>query len=222
MDRPIESEPGATPPDALLLIASHCPHCESVLNTLARLVKEGALGRLSVVNLSASPDAPEACGIRSVPWTRIGLFELSGALTTSELKDWIAVAREGGGWGRYFAYLIEEGQLDTLVGRVRTNPAAVGELLRLFADPDTPLSVRIGISAAMEHLSDSDLLRRSLQQILSLTQSPSAQVRADACYFVGLAGDPAASESVRRLLEDEDPEVREVAGEVLSLLGDSP
>jgi len=222
MDRLTESEPGATPPDALLLIASHCPHCESVLGTLARLVKEGALGRLSVINMSVSPDAPEGRGIRSVPWTRIGPFELSGVLTLSELKDWIAVVREGGGWARYFAYLIEEGRLDALVERVRSNPAGVRELLQLFADPHTPLSVRIGISAAMEHLSDSDLLRRSLDQIRALTQSESPQVRADACYFLGLAGDPAAADSVRRLLEDEDPEVREVAGDVLGLLGESP
>jgi hypothetical protein len=189
-----------------------------VLETLTGLVKDGTLGRLTVINLTVSPGAPEARGVRSVPWTRIGPFELGGALSAAELKGWATDAATGGGWGRYFGYLIEGGRLDSLIELMRATPSALPDLLHLFADPDTPLSVRIGISAAVEHLAGDTLLRDAIPQILPLTRSESPQIRADACYFLGLAGDPSVLSSVKRLLEDESAEVREVAAETAALL----
>ena len=108
------------------------------------------------------------------------------------------------------------------VQRIRSNPGTLTDLLLLFADPDTPLSVRIGISAIAETLAGSEILRRAVPALAPLTLSDAPQIRADACYFLGLAGDRTASASVRRLLEDEHPEVREVAAEALALLGESP
>ena len=57
-------------PDALLLISTHCPHCPAVLAALAELVKQGAIGRLEVVNLEQHPEVGQALGVRSVPWLR--------------------------------------------------------------------------------------------------------------------------------------------------------
>jgi HEAT repeats len=219
MENLAQTEPSPTPPDALLLIASRCPHCQSALEGLTRLVKDGVLGRLTVINVSTAPQAPEVRGIRSVPWTRIGPFELGGAREASELRGWAEAAGTGGGWGRYFALLIEEGRLDTLIERLRTAPATLSDLLDLFAEPATPLPMRIGVSAALEHLAGSELLRGAIPQLLSLTLSESPQVRADTCHFLGLTGDPGVATEVRRLLDDEHPEVREVAAETLALLG---
>lgn len=221
METSAPTEPSPRPPDALLLIGTQCPHCQSVLDSLTRLVKEGRLGRLTVINLNASPDAPEARGVRSVPWTRLGPFELIGAVSTAELRDWAEAAASGGGWGRYIAHLIEGGRLDALIERIRSAPGTLIDLLRLFADPATDLSIRIGVSAAIETLAGSDILRRAASEIQPLTLSGSPQIRADGCYFLGLAGDLSALASVRRLLEDEHPEVREMAAEVLDLLGAS-
>lgn len=81
--------------------------------------------------------------------------------------------------------------------------------------------MRIGISAIIEALADSVILRRAVPALAPLTLSDSPQIRADACDFPGLAGDRMASASLRRLLEDEHPEVREVAAEALALLGEA-
>jgi HEAT repeat protein len=58
-------------------------------------------------------------------------------------------------------------------------------------------------------------------QLEQLTLSDSAQTRADACHFLGLAGDPRAIPAVRRLLDDEQHDVREIAVETLALLGEA-
>jgi len=206
-------------PDALLLVGSHCPHCQAVLEGLARLVKDGAIGRLTVININVRPDAPEARGIRSVPWTRLGPFELSGTLSAAELADWAKIAGTSEGWGRYYGHLIESQRLKSVVDHIEASPRTLIDLLNLFAATDTPMSVRIGVSAIMETLSGTDILRRAVPEIEPLALSESPQVRTDACYFLGLAGDPAALPTARRLLDDEDAGVREVAADVLALLG---
>ena len=86
------AEQSPAPPDALLLMAPGCAHCPVVLEGLGRLLKEGRLGRLEVVNVAVHPEAAVAAGTRSVPWTRIGPFELDGLYGPAELAEWAAYA----------------------------------------------------------------------------------------------------------------------------------
>ena len=53
-----------TPPDALLLIATGCPHCPTVLAGVGDLVKQGKIGRLEVVNIVTHPEVAQALGVR--------------------------------------------------------------------------------------------------------------------------------------------------------------
>ncbi len=76
------------PPDALLFLSSHCPHCPAVLAGLSELVKRGSIGRLEVINLEQHPEAPAALQVRTVPWLRLGPYILTGARTLGELETW--------------------------------------------------------------------------------------------------------------------------------------
>lgn len=211
--------PHATPPDARLLIATRCAHCQATLDALVRLVKAGTIARLEVINLDVTPNAPEAAGVRSVPVTRIGPFELQGAQSYADLAHWAGLAASGEGVAAYLSHLIESGRLATVIERARGEPGALDELIALFAAADTPMAVRIGISAVVEALAGEPRLRAAVDQLSALTLADSPQVRADACWFLGLAGDPVALPVVRRLLDDADAGVREVAEEVLEVLG---
>jgi hypothetical protein len=191
-----------------------------VLNTLARLVQQGMLARLEVANVSLLPDVARAHGARSVPWIRLGPFELLGAVPATELAEWAELAAAGQGWARYFGHLIETNRLDAVSGHLRAAPGTLVDLLDLLASEDTPMSLRIGISAVIEGLAGSPILRQARPAIELLTLSPSAQIRADACHFLGLAGDAAALPVVRRLLDDDHPDVREIAADVQAMLRD--
>jgi len=211
---------GSPPPNALLYIGTGCPHCGSVLDGLARMVKAGKLARLEVVNVAVEPEAGQAHGVRSVPWTRIGPFELIGDLSPAEIADWVERAGTGGGWSAYYAHLLESRRLDEVAQRVRARPATLAGLLGLL-DDEAPMAVRIGISAVVEELAGSEPLRAVLPQLEQLTLSDSPQTRADACHFLGLAGDRSAAAAVRRLLDDDQPDVREIAMETLAMLGET-
>ncbi|NCA91253.1 MAG: RsmE family RNA methyltransferase, partial [Gammaproteobacteria bacterium] len=87
-------------------------------------------------------------------------------------------------------------------------------------NPAQPLATRIGIGALMEDLAGKSLARAAIPTLETLTLSAQPQTRADACHYLGLTGDPAVIPSVRRLLDDDDDEVSEIAAETLVLLGD--
>lgn len=86
-------------------------------------------------------------------------------------------------------------------------------LLLLFTHPDTTLNTRIGISAVMEGLPESRLLKDNLNKLELLTRNPDPQIRGDACHFLALSGDSRAIAIIAPLLGDTDPDVAEIARE---------
>ena len=202
-----------TPPDALLLLGTHCPHCPSVLQGLANLVKAGTLGTLKVVNIEQRIDIAQELGVRSVPWVRIGSFELEGLRSEQELAEWAARATSESGTAEWLNELLSGGKLDQALQKIRSDPAGMDALLQLFTDTDTQLNTRIGISAIMEHLENTETLRAVVDRLGELTQHEDAHIRGDACHYLALSGSEKAADYIRPLLQDADAEVREVARE---------
>ena len=210
------NEPAAnTSPDALFLLGTHCPHCPGMLQGLANLVKAGTLGTLRVVNIEQRIDIARELGVRSVPWVRIGSFELEGLHSEQELREWALKAGTDSGMTDWLNDLLSSGNISKPLERVRSNPATIDALLELFTDPDTQLNTRIGISAIMEDLEGTDTLRATVDRLGKLTHHEDARIRGDACHYLALAGTPEANDYIRPLLDDPDSGVREVAQESL-------
>ena len=205
-------------PDAELMIATGCAHCPVVLSGLSELLKKGRIGRLAVTNIAAHPEDAEARGIRGVPWIRIGPFELNGAHSQGELADWAARAATADGVRGYLEQGLETGQLAAVTSACRNSPAMLPQLVRLAGDLDTPFAVRIGVGAVLEDLATEGLLVGLVDDFAALAASPLAQVRADAAHFLGLSDSPEAEPHLRRLADDADREVREIATESLAVL----
>jgi thioredoxin-like negative regulator of GroEL len=207
-----------TPPDALLLLGTRCPHCPTVLNALSAMVKAGVIGTLRAVNIEQRPDIAQELGVRSVPWVRIGPFELEGLRPESELRDWAEKAGTTAGLGSWLEELLSTGKITRALALVQSEPDALEALLQLFTNPETQLNTRIGISAIMEDLAGTDRLRELVGRLGELTRHEEARIRGDACHYLELAGDPAAIAYLKPRLEDADTEVREVAREALQRL----
>ena len=204
-----------TPPDALFLLGTHCPHCPTVLQGLANMVKAGTLGTLEIVNIEQRGDIARELGVRSVPWVRIGSFELEGLRSEKELREWALKASTNKGMTDWLEELLSSGNLEKPLERVRSDPAMMDALLELFTDTETGLNIRIGISAVMEHLQETETLSTIVDRLGELTRHEDARIRGDACHYLALSGDPAAAAYIKPLLKDEDKNVREVARESL-------
>jgi len=204
-----------TPPDALFLLGTDCPHCPTVLQGLANMVKAGTLGTLEIVNIEQRGDIARELGVRSVPWVRMGSFELEGLRSEKELREWALKATTDKGMTDWLEELLSSGNLDKPLQQVRSDPAVMDALLELFADTETGLNIRIGISAIMEHLQETETLSTIVDRLGELTRHEDARIRGDACHYLALSGNPAAATYIKPLLKDEDKNVREVARESL-------
>ncbi len=213
------TNPDQTPPVALLLIAPGCPHCPGVLKALSELLKEGVIGTLEVVNIAAHPERAQALGVRTVPWTRIGPFELEGGHNISELRQWAERATDDSGISNYYSHLLENRKLERVVAAVKNKPESLENLLNLLPSEETPMAVRIGISAVMEELEGSESLTAALPRLVELTRSPDANIRGDACHYLGLTHNGDARSLLQSMLDDENPDVREIAQDALDALG---
>jgi hypothetical protein len=207
------------PPDALLLIAPACVHCPIVMEGLNQLLKQGRLGRLEMVNILAHPEASEQAGIRSVPWCRIGPFELEGLQTPAELSKWADHAQAGTGRVDYYAHLLETQRPHKVADGICVDPTTLSGLLELLEDDaKTPMAVKIGIGVVLEDLHGNPLLRQAIPALKQLAGSPAANVRADAAHYLGLTQAPEAASVLQQLLHDEHPDVREIAAESIAQL----
>jgi len=203
------------PSKVLLFIATGCQHCPSVLLSLSELIKEGTIAELEVVNLQQSPERAAELRVRSVPWVKIGPFELVGLRTKSELKQWIDRVNEPQAMADYYGELMTTGEMDKVIELVKSSPHTFAALITLMANPETTLSVRIGVGAILEDFAGSDILRQNIELLAEFTQAEDPRVRNDACFYLGLSHDKTAEPYIRPLLDSEDAETREIAEEAL-------
>ena len=203
------------PPDALLLLSTHCPHCPAMLSALADLVKQGTLGRLEAVNLEQHPEVGQALGVRSVPWVRIGRIELAGVHSKAELAEWAAKADSEEGLADWFHLLLKEGQLPRAQALIEADAELLAAVLPIVGNIDASLNVRLGAGVLLENFAGTDTLRALLPRLGELSQHADARVRADACHYLGLTADAAARPWLEARIGDEDADVREIAAESL-------
>jgi len=205
-------------PDALLLISTACPHCPAMLSSLADLVKQGVIGRLEAVNLEQHPEIGQTLGVRSVPWLRLGRIELAGMHSKAELAEWANKADSDAGMADYFHMLLKEGQLPRAQAMIEADPTLLSAVLPIVGNVEASLNVRLGAGVLLENFADTDTLHALLPRLGELSQHADARVRADACHYLGLTGNPAARPWLEARRDDDDADVREIAAESLEKL----
>lgn len=206
-------------PDALLLLTPGCPHCPAVLEGLGALLKEGAIGRLEAVNIAVHPERAEQLGVRSVPWVRLGEFELDGVQTPGELRRWASLAGAPQAMPEYFLYLLKNGRRAKVEEMARREPQHLLALVTLLADAEASMAVRLGIGAVLEEFQGSPLAEVMIPGLGELTRHADALTRADACHYLSLIGGERIVPYLKDRLADENQEVREIAAETLAEMG---
>ena len=120
---------------ALLLTAPGCIHCASLKKILEKIVAEGLIEQLEVVDITSNPEIANRHNVKSVPWLKLGLFEFQGAQRESELRYWLTQLDSQQGISRYIKHLLETGLHDKLEYKfLREWTGSAGKL-----SSDTPL-----------------------------------------------------------------------------------
>lgn len=205
-------------PSALLLIATGCQHCPSVMKSLTELLKEGQLSRLEIVNIAEDPERAQQLNVRSVPWVKLGEYELLGLKSKTVLLQWIEKSQDPENLAEYFEELMTSGELSKVQQWIEDRPESIQGLFDIMTNEKSSLSARIGVGAIMEEFAGSKLLKSQISTLSTLCQHASAQVRNDACYYLSLTQSPQAAAQIQPLLNDENAEVRETAEDALAEL----
>lgn len=203
-------------PDALLFIAPGCPHCAGVLRGLDELAKQGLIGKLTVIDIAEHPEQAAEYHVRAAPWLHLGPFTLTGAHSTTELRQWAEWASGETGIAHYVAHLLKQGGYPQAKAFIDADTRRLGSLLAIVADPGANLEVRLGVSALLE--AHTPTLQKLLPQLAELARHADHRVRADACHLLGLTGSAAARPQLEICRKDTHAEVREIATEALEEL----
>ena len=205
----------AIPPDALLFTTPGCVHCHTVQRGLDELVKEGRVGKVTVVDAIQHPEQAAEYGVRAAPWLRLGSFTLTGTLSIAELRQWAGWASGEEGTAHYVEHLLGEGGYKQAVAFIAADTHRLKPLLAIVANPDANISVRLGVSALLEAYANTPELQMLLPQLAGFSLHADHRVRADACHLLGLTGSAAARTYIDVCLKDASKEVREIAEEAM-------
>lgn len=209
----------STKPGVTVLTGKQCPHCNAVKRSLNEIMQTGgAIDNVQYIDIENRPE--EFNHVRSVPWIRIGDFELQGLHTKQELQYWIQKASKPEGMKEYFDELLSSGQLHQVEGFIKRKPEMLHILVALTAEPDTRMATRIGIGALLEGLHGTGLAKAITEPLAKLSNHPDVKIRADCAHFLGLTENTKAIPILRTMLNDDNPEVREIVEEELERLAE--
>ncbi len=207
-----------TKPDVVLFTAPQCPHCPQVKQAFSQFEQQGLIQQLTIYSADQSPDLADQYQIRSVPWFRIGALTFTGQHTAKEIQHWLQVACTEQGIYQYVTETLEAGRLAQVEQLIEQHPDTLCIAIKLIADNDAPLQARIGIGALIEGWAHQPILEKLLPQLTQSIASDDHRHRSDACYYLGMVNHPTAQQLLQQCLEDEHPEVREIAQESLEAL----
>jgi HEAT repeat protein len=157
-------------------------------------------------------------GVRSVPWLRIGRLELTGQRSREAIGQLIERSQSPNGVSDHYHDLLRDGDLAQVLTMVGRHPESLAELLPIVANPEASINVRIGAGVVFEEYAGQPPMQALADRLGELTGHADARVRADACHYLGLTGAETAKAYLFDCLQDDDSEVREIAGESLEAL----
>ena len=200
-----------TSTEVLMLVGTHCSFCGPMLKIVSEMVKQGDFATLRVVNIEQDQTLASELGVRSVPWLRIGPFELAGVRNKEEIKLWLDRANSEGGITAYLEEILAEGNVSTANKFVKRYPKALDNVIDLVMDAEGKINVRLGAGVIIEDMAESDAFKVVIPRLVDALSNKDARVRGDACHYLSLTKDTQYLPLIEPLLSDTSDEVKEIA-----------
>jgi len=112
--------------------------------------------------------------------------------------------------------MLKTGRRDKVERMIRSDPRYAELLVDVLRDADASMAVRIGMGAVLEEMHGTGLTDAMIPGLGELALNGDALVRADACHFLTLIGGVEVMPYLTQCLEDENPDIREMAQEALT------
>ncbi|MEW6746312.1 MAG: thioredoxin family protein, partial [Planctomycetota bacterium] len=205
----------ASPAEILVFVSTACPHCAQVVRAALEVALASPAVSCAIIDAQLFPRLAERYEVQAVPLTLIdGTLALRGALTASELASHLLARGSSEYQARAFLSLVERGCFDEAAARTRCADGA-----RYFANAwlSSSLGSRLGLFVVAERVIEAEprALEGVVGELCRALGAPDAALRGDTADLLGQIRAPSAREALRGLLDDENPEVAEIAAEAL-------
>lgn len=197
-----------------LFVMPGCPICPQMERLFTQLRDEGLLGELEIIDISQHPDRARELGIRSAPSYLVNGVLFSGLKQRGEIEQ-LLEQNEAGKWRSLLSEELAEGGMERAREAVLEEEAAREALFDLLEDPETPLVVRIGLSAIIEELAERGLLEEHEPRLLQLAGHEDERIALDGLYYLSMLHTPNATETLTRIAADEEHPLRQQARELI-------
>jgi len=202
-----------------LMVAPTCPNCPAVVRACGQLAACMPQVEMVVVDVQYFTQLAGSC--RSVPTVIIdGTHTVVGPVGPTELLDLLRQRDAPDNLVRALTSMIEARRLPEMIPLLASDEgySALATIMK-----DGTMQQKMGLLLAVEELleeGDPHRLDGAVPHLLPLLESEVATLRGDAADLLGRIGAPGAKDALTHLLDDENPDVQEVAQEALSMLRD--
>jgi alkyl hydroperoxide reductase subunit AhpF len=206
------------PSRAMVFITPSCPHCPLVVRAAISLAVRLPAFSVTVVDALRHEDLAARFRVKATPTLIIDeTATLVGEVTVEDLARHLLRASSGDSLTEALRSMIGAGRAED-AARLISREKRPGDLMPLYLAKD--FSTRMGALLVMEEALalDPRALDPLLSRLIELLSHEDAAVRGDTAALLGKIGDPGATQGLRKVLEDSDPDVREAAREALDLL----
>ncbi len=203
------------PVDVLVFIASACPHCPRAVRSALQLALASDEVTVTVVDAQLFEDLAGRFKVRSVPMTVIDEgYSFVGVKTAVELAGKVLDSDGEEAQARVFESMIETGRFEDAAARMTAGPGLVHFLASW---KKSTIQVRMGLMLTAEQVFSTgrDAMDALVPDLLPLLEVGDAALRGDTADLLGQIGHESAAGPLKRLLDDPNPDVAEIAEEAL-------
>jgi thioredoxin-like negative regulator of GroEL len=209
------------PCDLTVFVAPGCPHCPQAVSAANQVAAITSQVTVTIVDVQASPDLARQKGVKSVPLTVLDDdFFFTGVVSAGQLAGYIVDRGSAGQQALALKTLIEENRLPRAVEQMLSG-SGVKPFLALWEKSVT--SLRIGLLMAAEEVLEESAaaLDAILPGLIAVLGSEDAALRGDTADLLGRIGHSSAIDEIKKLLNDPNQDVAEIAEEVLEEIAES-
>jgi thioredoxin-like negative regulator of GroEL len=197
-----------------LFVMQGCHVCPEMERTFHDLKQKGEISELKVFDVSEHPHLAQQYNIRSVPYYLINGIAFTGLKSQSEILR--LLQSEGGrSIQLWITEQLADGQLAEVETGVVQQPEVREAVMQLLEDIDTPLMVRIGLSAVIESLAEHGVFADFEPRFIELANHPQEQIAIDAIYYLQLLSTPSTLSKLAEIAQSGRPELQQQAEELL-------
>jgi hypothetical protein len=197
-----------------LFVMQDCHVCPQMERIFHDLKLQGEITELKVFDVKEHPQLAQQYHIRSVPHYMINGIAFSGLKSQTEILKLLHSGEEQN-LQLWIAEQLAEGQLSEVETRVIQQPQARQALVQLLEDIDTPLMVRIGLTAVIESLAEHGVFTDFESRFIQLANHPQDRIAIDALYYLQLLSSPSSLEKLSEIAKNGRSELQQQAQELL-------